>query len=529
MILLASFSQAARSPGRQSSFRRLVTIHLLFLAGGAWALYCGLPAPILMHLLLVTGILEGAALVGWRLTQLPKSQALEFLLVSPVRPAQTVLCECLVGICRLALVGASGAPVLLLLALAGFFQQFDVAVFILLPFIWGVVTGLGLTVWAYESSWTRWWWGRGLLAIVIIYLGIGLLAGEHLKSWVDRLPAGAAWAFMNGFEAFHRYNPFAVAQYWLEQEPPMALERLLGLHGAAIGLACLLLARAAWRLKAHFDELHYRPQWRKTREPGSAIGDWPLSWWTVQRVSRYAGRINLWLAAAFALAYAAHTALEPLWPAWLGRRAFDIFDRMGGIPVLAAALVMLSAVPACFQYGLWDSSVQDRCRRLELLLMTDLAARDYWEAAFAAAWRRGRGYLLLAVVLWGSAMVAGKIGKLEVAGAIAAAAALWGLYFVLGFRGFSRGVRGSGLGLALTLGVPALVFAFYRQGWPVLAAWIPAATIYAPVALHAPIYWAPGVLVGGFAALGLARLALARGDRDLRRWYDHHQGHQVVE
>ena len=32
--------------------------------------------------LLVAGIVEGALLVGWRLTQLPKSQALEFLLVS---------------------------------------------------------------------------------------------------------------------------------------------------------------------------------------------------------------------------------------------------------------------------------------------------------------------------------------------------------------------------------------------------------------------------------------------------------------
>ena len=64
---------------------------------------------------------------------------------------------------------------------------------------------------------------------------------------------------------------------------------------------------------------------------------------------------------------------------------------MGGIPVLATALVVLAAVPAAFQYGLWDSNTPDRCRRLELLLLTGLTARDYWEAAAAAAWRRGAG------------------------------------------------------------------------------------------------------------------------------------------
>ena len=62
---------------------------------------------------------------------------------------------------------------------------------------------------------------------------------------------------------------------------------------------------------------------------------------------------------------------------------------------------MLAAVPAAFQYGLWDSTDQDRCRRLELLLLTDLSGDDYCHAALAAAWRRGRGYFVVAVVLWG--------------------------------------------------------------------------------------------------------------------------------
>jgi hypothetical protein len=33
------------------------------------------------HILLVAGVVEGATLIGWRLTQLPRSQALDFLLV----------------------------------------------------------------------------------------------------------------------------------------------------------------------------------------------------------------------------------------------------------------------------------------------------------------------------------------------------------------------------------------------------------------------------------------------------------------
>src|SRR5262249_59710006 len=112
----------------------------------------------------------------------------------------------------------------------------------------------------------------------------------------------------------------------------------------------------------------------------------------VKRVTQDAGRANLWLAGGFGLLYAAYTVAGPHWPPWMGRLVFIIVDqKMGGIPVLAAALVVLAAVPAAWQYGLWDSNAMDRCRRLELLLLTELEARDYWDAATAAAWRRGRG------------------------------------------------------------------------------------------------------------------------------------------
>src|SRR6516162_6702258 len=67
--------QAAQSPGRQQAFRQAVMVHLAILAGGVWMMTGG-PPVVLGMMLLVAGIVEGAGLVGWRLTQLPKSRAL---------------------------------------------------------------------------------------------------------------------------------------------------------------------------------------------------------------------------------------------------------------------------------------------------------------------------------------------------------------------------------------------------------------------------------------------------------------------
>ena len=84
-------------------------------------------------------------------------------------------------------------------------------------------------------------------------------------------------------------------------------------------------------------------------------GDHPLAWWAVKRVTIF-GRINLRLAAAFAFCNALYVVNQAHWPPWLGRQAFAMFDRMGGIPGLSTALVLLAAVPAAFQYGLWTAT-----------------------------------------------------------------------------------------------------------------------------------------------------------------------------
>src|SRR5450755_1573304 len=144
MMFSTFFALAARSPTRQRTFRRAVVAHLLLLAAAAWVLVRQGPygSPALMgHLLLIAGIVEGAALVGWRLAQMPKSQALEFVLVSPLRPHWILVHEASVGLAQLALLTLAGLPVLALLVAVGLLDPLDPVLFLVMPFTWGAFTG----------------------------------------------------------------------------------------------------------------------------------------------------------------------------------------------------------------------------------------------------------------------------------------------------------------------------------------------------------------------------------------------------
>jgi hypothetical protein len=526
------FGLAAVSPTRQTAFRSAVLLHLAIVAGGAWLVTGPHPraaAPWLGHLLLIAGIVEGAALVGWRLTQLPKSQALEFLLVSPLRPHWVFVAEALVGVARLALVTLSGLPVLALLAVVGCFDHLDLLLLLVMPFTWGAVAGLTLTVWAYESLGVRRWAERGMLLLILTYLAVGVLAGEHLQEWLAWLPGPGRRTVLNLALGFHTYNPFALLGAWLGGDPWVPADWTVGLEVAALAALVLLGARGAWRMQGHFQDRHYRPVVDRSGRRRPAVGNRPLSWWAVRRVSEYSGRINIWLAGGFGLLYALYTVAGPHWPAWLGRQVFEMADAAGGIPALAAALVVLAAVPAAFQYGLWDSSAQDRCRRLELLLLTHLDGRDYFEAAGAAAWRRGRAYFGIAVLLWLAAVLAGQVATVQAVAALAASVLLWGLYFALGFRAFARGIQANRLGTLLTLGLPLAAVALYRAGWPTLAALLPPGGVYAAGSRPPALVLLAGPFLAAGLALVVARRTLADCDRELRRWYERHHGHKMLD
>lgn len=524
------FRLAGVSPTRQTTLRKVVAFHLLLLGASVFILLRMKPADgrsLLGHLLLCTGIVEGAVLVGWRLTQLPRSQALEFLLVSPVRPRPLFLAEAAVGLSFLALVSLAGLPILLILAAGGILDVCDPVPLILVPFTWGAITGLGLTAWAYESRLIRKRAGRLLMACVLFYLVVGVLAGENLRFWIDFLPPAWKGLFLRGFSRFHTHNPFGTLSFWLTHDFVEAWERVVWLQVVSSLLVLVLLWRASGRLQKHFHERHYDPVRDVSGEVRSAVGERPLSWWAVKRVSEYSGRINLWLAGGFSLLYALYTVAGDQWPAWMGRMIFQMCDQAGGVPVLCAGLVLLASVPAAFQYGLWDSSEQDRCRRLELLLLTELQPADYWHAAAAAAWARGKGYFGVAAFLWMAALLGGKMGIGEGVQAVAASVLLWSLYFALGFRAFARGAQANGLGMLLTVGLPLLAWGLVRAGFPVLAGWLPPGMVVR-AADSGSTTWLVGPLLAAGLALFVARRSLRECDRQLRAWYADHHGAKAI-
>jgi hypothetical protein len=529
-MLAPFFVLAARSPSRQATLRRLVVAHLLVLSAAAGALAAQGPhaSPVFLgQLLLVAGIVEGAVLVGWRLTQLPRSQALEFLLVSPLQPRRVFLGEALVGLALLGLVSLSGLPVLALLAACGMLSPIDLAPLVVMPFTWGAVTGLVLTVWAYEPRRLRRAGEAVVVLLVLVYLIVGVLAGEKLRLWLAVLPVDWQETLLGGFVAMHTHNPFGALRHWLDEPVGRAWERVLYLEVAALAVVGLLLWRACARLLGHFHERHYDPVRDVTHERRKAVGDHPLSWWAVKRVSEYSGRINLWLAGGFCGLYAAYMLAGEHWPAWMGQRIFSWCDAAGGVAVLSAALVVLAAVPASFQYGLWDSSVQQRCRRLELLLLTELAPRDYWNAACAAALVRGRGYFAVALVLWGAAVLSGRLDLGQAVTAVASGVLLWGLYFALGFQAFARGNQANGLGMILTVGLPLGTFALARLGWPLAGSWLPPGMVWQASRAPGPVAWLVGPVAVAALTLVVARVSLTGCDARLRRWYDANHGSKV--
>lgn len=531
-MLAPFFSLAMRAPARQSAFRRAAIAHLLFV-GAATVVVLARPTPTVLqgfaYAYLGAGIVQGAVLLGWRMTQLPKSQALEFLLTSPVQPRRLFLAESLVGLSRLVLVQLAGLPVLFALVLQGILNPTDVLLLVAMPLVWGMVAGLGLTVWAYEARLVRRLGELVALLGILVYLTVGVLAGEHLKSWLDALPSTLSDPLFDAFRALHTYNPFAVMAFWFDPVfvvPSVARERAALVGGVGLALGGLLFVRGMGRLKGHFHDRHYRPITDTRAAQTERIGDRPLSWWAVRRVMEYSGRVNIWLAGGFGVVYAAYLLAGDHWPTWMGRMVFDIFERMGGAPALVTGLVVLAAVPAAFQYGLWDSTVQDRCRRLELLLLTGLNGDDYWHASLAAAWRRGRGYMLVAALLWAALAISGRATPAQVMASVAAGVMLWSFSFAVGFGAFSSGLQANGLGLLLTLGLPLTAAALIRTGVPIFGSLVPPGAVYTALTEPPSLGWLPGPVFAGFATIWLTRRVVSRCEAHLRTWYDRNQGTQ---
>lgn len=150
----------------------------------------------------------------------------------------------------------------------------------------------------------------------------------------------------------------------------------------------------------------------------------------------------------------------------------------------------------------------------------------FWDAAAAAAWKRGRGYFAVALLLWGAALVGGRMTTGQAISAVAAGVPLWALYFALGFRAFARGAQASGLGMLLTVGLPLAAYVLARLGWPLACSWLPPGTVHGAGALTPPGLAGP-VLVAALT-LVLSRDALRHCEARLRAWYDRNHGAKVM-
>jgi hypothetical protein len=161
--------------------------------------------------------------------------------------------------------------------------------------------------------------------------------------------------------------------------------------------------------------------------------------------------------------------------------------------------------------------------------MTDLSGLDYWRAAAAAAWARGRGYFYVAGMLWFAAVFSGTIAGMQAIAGLAAATALWGFCFAVGFRAFSSGAEANRLGLILTIGLPAVAFALCQFGWTALAALLPPGSVYYAAAKTSCQTWCLGAILTCVIALGITRIALAQCEIGLRGWYSKHHGKMLLE
>ena len=197
--------------------------------------------------------------------------------------------------------------------------------------------------------------------------------------------------------------------------------------------------------------------------------------------------------------------------------------------------MQFALVPVAFLSGLWDSNLQQRLGRLELLLVSPLEPIQFLWGSVSAGWTRGKGFLACAVAVWIAAAVAGRISWWACAGTILVAANYVLLYFSLAFRNLARvgGDRAAAVyGLSMSLGFPITTCAMFAVGLGWLGAWTPLGGIYLasrPIAdqvritgLQPAAFWAVLLTVNlVYFALSawLLRSALARFETEIRIWF----------
>jgi len=154
--------------------------------------------------------------------------------VSPLRPRGLFVAEALVGFVQLTLVTLSDCPCSRFwCSMVSRAARSAAAPFI--PLAWGAVTGLGLTVWSYESAWIRRLGEKVAMAMIVVYLVVGVLAGENLREWLAVLPMTSPACCCRAFFRFHTDNPFGVMRYWFNGPPSLATSAAIQVTLAGVG------------------------------------------------------------------------------------------------------------------------------------------------------------------------------------------------------------------------------------------------------------------------------------------------------
>ena len=433
---------------------------------------------------LVSGLIVGGLMGGWRLAQLPKSRAVELHLITPLSDWTHLGGELVVGTIRTATLLLGAVPVVALAGGLGWLRPVDATILVLLPMLGGWLAGLLLAMIAYEPSWVRRWLERGVLLAVMVYLVMLGLLGQwvvpRLIGWWNWHTAVPDAPLARVSRAAGYVNPFALLMSAGRQTGEPTWTQLAAVGGLLMLAGGAALVRMRFRLRKHYDELHFGLRATRRRR-GSTVGTRPLAWWTARRVSRFKGRVNLYLMWATAGLYGARLLCGESWPGWLATAQLDLLERMGGAALLAAASVQLAVVGAAFLSGLWDSTASQRMRRLELLLVAPLEGRDFFVASAVAAWVRARGYFVGMLVVVLAAALAGHITWPAAAMAVALAAAYFFVSLAVAFRNFARlpDDRTVGLwGLAWSVGWPLVALALFRVGLARTATLTPLGAVY---------------------------------------------------
>ena len=528
-MIAAFFRRAALAPARQQMLRQAAAGHAAAVTattlagvgtGGGGAAWLGV-------VMLLDGILGGLLLVGWRLTQWPKTRALEALLVTPPAAFRSTLHELAVTVTAFALAYLAAAPVLLVAVALGWLQPAETLLAGTLGLLWGTAVGLAVTSWSYEPARLRKAGERLFLAGLGVYLLFVGLAGERALQWLAAGGADAS-AVRESVLGFHSGNPFAVALRLGGAEVFGAADgSLLTAVRWNLALPLVLMPalalRIACRLQPHYMEHHFGR--RAVAAGSSGPGLRPLAWWAVRRVRRYSGNANVWLALGASALYAARLLAGDAWPTWMGGAVFAVYERLGGVAGLATALTVLAAVPAAYQFGLWDSTAAQRLQKLELLLLTDLGGRDYLRASLAASFDRGRWYALAAAVLILVGTVVGRLTPAHALFGAVGAVAMGTLHLGIGFRTLAKSSGGTWVGFTLSIALPLAQWFLWRAGWTGVASVLPAGAVYAAWTGTGPMLVPLTVFALELAlAAWLLRSATDAFDRRLRSWYAANHG-----